>query len=454
MNYIDIKTFEQDGLLELEAANALGTQFDNGAQTLRFSRSEKFAEHDLILFCSDGKACFMPVKLGRADEFTLPNALTTRNAILIQIAYEDNGVSQRSNRLEVRLRPSIKSGFEPALEWPNPLRELMESAVAGVAVEGSLVRFYNLAEEELACLELAAPSERGGLQPGIKGDKGETGAQGIPGVKGDNGDTGETGAQGIPGANGDKGDKGETGAQGTPGVNGDKGDKGETGAQGIPGVNGDKGDKGETGAQGIPGAKGDKGDTGETGAQGIPGAKGDKGDKGETGAQGIPGAKGDKGDKGDPGNPANIAAHESDSSAHSDIRQMLNSKAGLSSPIFTGTPTAPNPSGDSDSTQIATTAFTQALMGGTIRVEPDNITGYATVLDWVNAQTQTIFQFAVGDSPLRTASDAPNSHEVLYMVMVGPDGRKLVLATVFNNAHNIFIRAVSQGSWVIAWARK
>ena len=56
--------------------------------------------------------------------------------------------------------------------------------------------------------------------------------------------------------------------------------KGDTGAQGIQG---EKGDKGDTGAQGIQGEKGDKGDTG---AQGI---QGEKGDKGDTGAQGIQG---------------------------------------------------------------------------------------------------------------------------------------------------------------------
>ena len=97
----------------------------------------------------------------------------------------------------------------------------------------------------------------------VKGDKGDTGAQGIQGEKGDKGDTG---AQGIQG---EKGDKGDTGAQG---IQGEKGDKGDTGAQGIQG---EKGDKGDTGAQGIQGEKGDKGDTG---AQGIQGEKGDKGD--------------------------------------------------------------------------------------------------------------------------------------------------------------------------------
>ena len=92
--------------------------------------------------------------------------------------------------------------------------------------------------------------------------KGETGAQG---PKGDKGDTGETGAQGP------KGDKGDTGEAGAQGPKGDKGDTGEAGAQGP------KGDKGDTGEAGAQGPKGDKGDAGEAGAQGP------KGDKGDTG---------------------------------------------------------------------------------------------------------------------------------------------------------------------------
>ena len=95
-----------------------------------------------------------------------------------------------------------------------------------------------------------------GVNSSLKGEKGDTGAQGPKGEKGDTGAQGPKGDQGETGAQGPKGDKGETGAQGP------KGDQGETGAQGP------KGDKGETGAQGP------KGDQGETGAQGP---KGDNG---------------------------------------------------------------------------------------------------------------------------------------------------------------------------------
>ena len=52
-----------------------------------------------------------------------------------------------------------------------------------------------------------------------------------------------------------------------------KGEKGETGSQGI------QGEKGDTGPQGI---QGEKGDTGPQGIQGEKGEKGDKGDKGDS----------------------------------------------------------------------------------------------------------------------------------------------------------------------------
>lgn len=56
-----------------------------------------------------------------------------------------------------------------------------------------------------------------------------------------------------------------------------KGEKGDTGEQGVQGEKGAKGDKGDTGPQGVQGAKGDKGDTGAQGVQGLKGAKGDPG---------------------------------------------------------------------------------------------------------------------------------------------------------------------------------
>ena len=53
-----------------------------------------------------------------------------------------------------------------------------------------------------------------------------------------------------------------------------KGEKGDTGAQGPKGLKGEKGEKGDTGAQGPQGLKGEKGDTGAQGPQGLKGSDG------------------------------------------------------------------------------------------------------------------------------------------------------------------------------------
>ena len=123
--------------------------------------------------------------------------------------------------------------------------------------------------------------------------KGATGPQGPSGKDGKNGTNGITPTIGTNGnwylgttdtGKPSRGDKGDTGAQG---IRGEKGDKGDTGAQGIQGEKGDKGEKGDTGAQGIRGEKGDKGDKGDTGAQGIQGEKGATGPQGPAGKDGT-----------------------------------------------------------------------------------------------------------------------------------------------------------------------
>ena len=144
----------------------------------------------------------------------------------------------------------------------------------------------------------------------IKGEKGDTGAQGPQGEKGD------TGAAGPQGATGPRGPQGETGAAFTydmftaaqlAALKGEKGDKGATGPKGDPGEQGPQGEKGDPGATGPQGATGPRGPQGETGAAftydmftaaQLAALKGEKGDKGATGPKGDPGEQGPQGEKG------------------------------------------------------------------------------------------------------------------------------------------------------------
>ena len=137
--------------------------------------------------------------------------------------------------------------------------------------------------------------------PGIAGQNGATGPQGIAGpagttgaqgIAGPAGVTGTTGAQGIAGTTGTNGATGATGAQGTTGVTGTAGATGTSGATGATGLAGSTGVAGATGAQGSTGTAGTTGATGLAGATGAIGSTGATGLAGTTGAIGSTGATG------------------------------------------------------------------------------------------------------------------------------------------------------------------
>lgn len=89
------------------------------------------------------------------------------------------------------------------------------------------------------------------LTQGPKGDKGDTGLQGIQGPIGAKGDTGERGPQGEVGPRGADGAQGPQGIQGERGQDGQPGPKGERGEQGPAGPQGPIGLTGPKGADGV-----------------------------------------------------------------------------------------------------------------------------------------------------------------------------------------------------------
>lgn len=128
-----------------------------------------------------------------------------------------------------------------------------------------LRQFEALAQQTQDNASKAAQVLEDAINASIRGEKGDTGEQGLQGPPGPKGDKGDTGPQGIPGPKGDTGPRG---------LKGDTGPKGDAGPQGDTGLTGPKGDKGDTGPQG---------EKGDTGLQGIPGPPG------KDGAPGLPG---------------------------------------------------------------------------------------------------------------------------------------------------------------------
>ncbi|MFP3022091.1 MAG: hypothetical protein ACEY3K_03850 [Wolbachia sp.] len=140
--------------------------------------------------------------------------------------------------------------------------------------------------------------------PGAQGPKGEQGIKGEPGLRGFNGTQGLTGNKGEPGIDGLKGDIGPKGLDGAMGIKGDRGEKGKIGSKGDkgePGTNGLQGPEGPKGSDGLSGIKGEPGLRGFNGTQGLTGANGLKGDIGPQGIKGEPGIDGIKGDIGPKG---------------------------------------------------------------------------------------------------------------------------------------------------------
>ncbi|CAD7670580.1 unnamed protein product [Nyctereutes procyonoides] len=135
---------------------------------------------------------------------------------------------------------------------------------------------------------------------------GPPGLQGPPGIKGEAGLQGPNGAPGKQGASGTPGQRGEKGSKGDGGLVGPKGEpgaKGDKGDLGLPGSKGDRGMKGDTGVMGPSGAQGSKGDSGKPGPPGVAGFPGTKGDQGQPGEKGLPGSPGTAGSPGAKGEP-------------------------------------------------------------------------------------------------------------------------------------------------------
>ena len=205
-------------------------------------------------------------------------------------------------------------------------------------IDGKTATLYKKTIEEFAKEEAEKAVRRLGSTE-LKGDKGDRGAKGEPGLSitvtgtrkegkdnivtfsdntsvtikdGNDGKTGPIGPQGERGLQGPTGPKGPKGDKGETGLTGPKGDKGETGPTGPQGPKGKDGVmtfadltdeqreslRGPQGEKGLKGDTGPKGDTGEKGERGLTGSVGPKGD---TGPRGPQGPKGDKGETGSTG---------------------------------------------------------------------------------------------------------------------------------------------------------
>ena len=184
------------------------------------------------------------------------------------------------------------------------------------------------------------------LQPGPKGEPGDTGPPGVQGGIGEQGLAGPIGEHGLTGPQGpagERGAKGDMGERGLKGDTGSRGPQGGTGEKGDTGQRGEPGSKGTKGNVGYPGYKGENGPQGAAGRQGPPGPTGPQGPSGPTGPQGPPGPTGPQGPPGPTGPQG---------------PRDLSSTAAPTTVLTTDAPTPPATTSEASTTAAASTAPT------------------------------------------------------------------------------------------------
>ena len=199
------------------------------------------------------------------------------------------------------------------------------------------------------------------------GATGAQGPQGSIGLPGEDGDDGPMGPPGVAGPAGAAGTAGATGSQGAQGPLGLLGQDGEDGADSfIPGPTGAQGAAGATGSAGLQGVQGPIGLQGDTGDDGndsfIPGPIGATGATGSTGATGPQGpigfgVDGQDGEDSFAARTPEWGGVQGNLDNQADLLAARNLKANIASPTLTGTPLSTTAADGTDTTQIATTAY-------------------------------------------------------------------------------------------------
>lgn len=118
-------------------------------------------------------------------------------------------------------------------------------------------------------------------------------------------------------------------------------------------------------------------------------------------------------------------------------------------------------------TEVGTLSANKANKDGTIqsKLNADLIDNYhandfifskksviseSTVLSWVNAQTTSVIQFALVDTPITKATDAPWLNETQYMLIYGDGTRRTVLAYMYQGT-KMAMRHFFAGIWISEW---
>ena len=319
----------------------------------------------------------------QADEDTdmpsateIRNALTEINEMKLLLADYMNCSTNENNHTKCTLQPGPKG--EPGDTGPPGMKGV--AGPVGPKGDTGLQGPEGPAGEKGTQGEPGSMGQKGNPgDKGIKGNVGYTGYKGEKGREGVVGPPGPSGPQGPPGIQGKDGSKGELGAVGPKGEMGERGLKGDMGPPGPRGETGDMGQKGEAGAKGVKGSpgytgfKGEKGQKGEMGERGLKGDMGPPGPQGETGEKGAKGEPGDMGHKGEPGTKGMKGNVGYPGYKGEKGQQSVAGPQGL--PGLPGAPGLPGPLGPRGPPGLPATAPTTAPNNASTTVTPEQCGG-------------------------------------------------------------------------------
>ncbi|MDL2234460.1 hypothetical protein LJC63_12915 [Ruminococcaceae bacterium OttesenSCG-928-L11] len=158
---IQIETGDSGDLCIAIDSAFTGSQYDDSARGLRFSRPDTLAADALIVCLSNGQESFAPLNLGQDNALPLTADLTALPLLRLQIALEtDRGTREYSNILELRFRGSLLQVQDAGTPITGQLDALNREAFAGATQTGNTLSFTNRQGETVARVTL--PAGQGG----------------------------------------------------------------------------------------------------------------------------------------------------------------------------------------------------------------------------------------------------------------------------------------------------
>jgi len=159
MDSFTITLTEQNQILTVEPRKlALGSQYDNEVQRLVFVRPAGRESDELIVYFSSLYVSIDPINIGMENQLVLTERITKFQKLDMQVAFlQNNTALKHSDKMEIVLRPSIKSGLQAIQTGTDAIGQIQKKAFTGAEVSDGVLSFMNVKGVEVASVTLPTP---------------------------------------------------------------------------------------------------------------------------------------------------------------------------------------------------------------------------------------------------------------------------------------------------------